>query len=88
MLYLMVCPLSLSKSPQEGPQGSILGPLLSLIYIDQLCALQLSESTSIQLYADDILLFSAFQTIDDIATFQNDINRVALAVDNLGLRLG
>ena len=88
MLYLMVCPLSLSKSPQEDPQGSILGPLLFLIYIDQLFALQLSESTSIQLYADDILLFSAFKTIDDIATFQNDINRVALAVDNLGLRLG
>ena len=76
-----------TKVSSGVPQGSILGPLLFLIYIDHLCYLQLSNSTTIQLYADDILLFAGFKCANDLVLFQKDINTVASAVHNLGLRL-
>ena len=69
------------------PQGSILGPLLFLIYSDQLCSLQLSVSTSLQLYADDILLFKPFKSVDDLVSLQDDIHSISSTVHQLGLRL-
>ena len=39
------------------PQGSVLGPLLFLIYIDDITSLQLAEGTKVSLYADDMLLY-------------------------------
>ena len=39
------------------PQGSVLGPLLFLIYIDDITSLPLSEGTKLSLYADDMLLY-------------------------------
>jgi len=38
------------------PQGSILCPLLFLIYINYVCLVPLSEGSMISMYADDILL--------------------------------
>ena len=37
------------------PHGSVLGPLLFLMYIDDICTLALSESSKLSLYADDML---------------------------------
>ena len=58
------------------PQGSVLGPLLFLIYIDDVARVPLSEGTSLVLYADDMLLYRAINTPEDFAILQEDINTV------------
>lgn len=39
------------------PQGSILGPLCSLLYIDDLTSINISEGMQIVLYADYLLMY-------------------------------
>ena len=39
------------------PQGSVLGSLLFLIYINSLTYIPLSDSTTLTLYADDLLIY-------------------------------
>ena len=55
------------------PQGSVLGPLLFIIYVNDLASIQLSQGSEIILYADDLLLFRPISTITDYTALQNDI---------------
>ena len=55
------------------PQGSILGPLLFLIFIDGITRVPLSNGTML-LYADDLLLYRAIRDYQDIMYIQQDIN--------------
>ena len=68
--------LSDSNALSGVPQGSILGPLLFLIYIDDLTYLPISNGSHSVLYADDLLLFCPLNGREDIQPLQDDISTI------------
>ena len=62
------------------PQGSVLGPLLFTIYIDDVVT-QVSPSSSISLYADDIALYRSISSPADFVILQADITAIATWVE-------
>ena len=58
------------------PQGSVLGPLLFLIYIDGISLLKFSDDSKLSLYADDMLLYKVISSNADYIHLQHDIDRI------------
>ena len=55
------------------PQGTVLGPLFFLVYINDISK-GLTEGTKIRLFADDSLLYRTIKTPNDSAILQKDLN--------------
>lgn len=58
------------------PQGSVLGPLLFLIYVDGLARLPLLDGGQVVLYADDLLLFRTIKSREDYHQLQDDVSMI------------
>ena len=75
--YLPICDAK-SGSPQSSNQGSILGTLFFVLFINDLPDVVCSAST-IALYADHSKMFRVSRVIncdDDQMLFQNDLNKL------------
>ena len=59
------------------PQGTILGPILFLIYIDDIVKANISKGSTLVLYADDILLYRPICTSEDYFFLQRDIHSIS-----------
>ena len=58
------------------PQGSVLGPLLFLTSINNLCHIPFSSGSKLVLYADDTTLYKPINSKHDFGAFQEDINKI------------
>ena len=56
------------------PQGSVLGPLLFLIYINGIAELPLSPGSKLVIYADDVLLYRPIRQASDFQLLQQDVD--------------
>ena len=64
------------------PQGSMLGPLLFVLFIND-AVMQISPGSSLSLFADDMTLFRPILTVEDYWILQCDVNALAAwIVDN------
>jgi len=64
------------------PQGSILDPLLFLVYVNDIFDLHLSPNASLMVYADDILHSKPIATSSDLTALQSDLNLISDRLSN------
>ena len=57
------------------PQGSILGPILFLLYVNDIPSIVFSTA---KMFADDTKLYCSIITQEDCANLQSDLNRLSI----------
>ena len=79
---------SVSNNVTSGvPQGSVLGPLLFLVYINDSVRSTAFDGNCINLYADDMLLYRVINGSQDIRCVQQGVNNVGKWVEENHLKL-
>ena len=68
------------------PQGSVLGPLLFLIFIDEIAS-QISPGSTISLFADDVTLYRPIHSVLDYHMLQIDVTAIVSWIINSLLSL-
>ena len=58
------------------PQGSVLGPLLFLTFINNLCHIPFSSGSKLVLYVDDTTLYKPIDSRHEFEAFQEDVNKI------------
>ena len=67
------------------PQGSILGPLLFIIFVNDLACLPLPTNSKLIMYADDIFLLHPLSSTQDLMSIQLSLNLISnwLSINHL-----
>jgi len=68
------------------PRGFVLGPLLFIIYINEVAQLPLTVDLKLAMYADDILLYRPVRSTADLICLQEDATSLGLWDNSVNLR--
>ena len=68
----------------DVPQGTVLGPLLFLIFINDLTE---SITASVKLFADDCLVYRTIHSTNDVIQLQEDLVQLGLWVNSCQMTL-
>ncbi len=73
--------------PSGIGQGSLLGPSIFNVFIDDVFSQQWSSDLELIGYADDILVIAPIATVQDRARLQVDLNKIEQLYQSIGLKL-